>query len=169
MATNLVQPPLKDSYVSPLIHRTMNIMKLQRLVPSPSRINSSKLGERPLWFRPIITIIKVAEHNSSSSLVEDETLAQKKKELYQALEGINRGIFGIPSAKKNEIENLVKQIESQNPTPQPTIELEKVAGCWRLVYSTISILGSKRTKLGLRDFISLDEFFQNIDIAKVQI
>ncbi|TKY60396.1 plastid-lipid-associated protein 7 [Spatholobus suberectus] len=55
-----------------------------------------------------------------------------------------------------------------NPTPYPTLELEKVGGCWRLVYSTISILGSKRTKLGLRDFISLDEFFQIIDISKTK-
>jgi hypothetical protein len=45
----------------------------------------------------------------------------------------------------------------------------KVDGCWRLVYSTISILGSRRTKLGLRDFISLGDFFQTIDKAKVQI
>lgn len=45
----------------------------------------------------------------------------------------------------------------------------KVDGCWRLVYSTISILGSRRTKLGLRDFISLGDFFQIIDQAKVQI
>jgi hypothetical protein len=44
-----------------------------------------------------------------------------------------------------------------------------VDGCWRLVYSTISILGSRRTKLGLRDFISLGDFFQTIDKAKVQI
>lgn len=44
----------------------------------------------------------------------------------------------------------------------------KMDGCWRLVYSTISIMGSKRTKLGLRDFISLDEFFQIINVAKVQ-
>lgn len=41
-------------------------------------------------------------------------------------EGINRGIFGIPSAKKFEIESLVKQLESQNPTPDPTLELDKV-------------------------------------------
>ncbi|XLR68824.1 hypothetical protein S83_019496, partial [Arachis hypogaea] len=74
---------------------------------------------------------------------------------------INRGIFGLPSAKKFEIESLVQQLESQNPTPEPTLELDK-----RLVYSTITILRSKRTKLGLRDFISLDEFFQTIDIAK---
>lgn len=40
-------------------------------------------------------------------------------------------------------------------------------GCWRLVYSTISILGKKRTKLGLRDFISLGDFFQMIDVKEV--
>ena len=45
------------------------------------------------------------------------------KNLFQ---GINRGIFGLPSAKKSEIENLVQQLESQNPTPDPTLELEKV-------------------------------------------
>ena len=43
----------------------------------------------------------------------------------------------------------------------------KVGGCWKLLYSTITILGSKRTKLGLRDFITLGDFFQNIDVAKV--
>jgi hypothetical protein len=41
-------------------------------------------------------------------------------------EGINRGIFGIPSGKKLEIESLVKQLESKNPTPEPTLELDKV-------------------------------------------
>lgn len=41
-------------------------------------------------------------------------------------QGINRGIFGIPSAKKSEIESLVKQLESMNPTPYPTLELDKV-------------------------------------------
>ncbi|XP_020215784.1 probable plastid-lipid-associated protein 7, chloroplastic isoform X1 [Cajanus cajan] len=163
----LVQPPMRDSHVSPLICRTMNVMKLQRFAPARnhSRLNTSRFGERPLWFRPI-TIIKVAEHNSGSGLDELETLAQKKIEIYQAVEGINRGIFGIPSAKKSEIESLVKQLESLNPNPYPTLELDKVGGCWRLVYSTISILGSKRTKLGLRDFISLDDFFQTIDISK---
>lgn len=43
----------------------------------------------------------------------------------------------------------------------------KVAGCWKLLYSTIRILGSKRTKLGLRDFISLADFLQIIDVAEV--
>lgn len=42
------------------------------------------------------------------------------------IQGINRGIFGVPSAKKSEIHGLVELLESQNPTPDPTLNLEKV-------------------------------------------
>lgn len=45
----------------------------------------------------------------------------------------------------------------------------KVNGWWKLVYSTITILGSKRTKLGLRDFISLGDFLQIIDVEQVNL
>ncbi|KAB2597210.1 plastid-lipid-associated protein 7 [Pyrus ussuriensis x Pyrus communis] len=80
-----------------------------------------------------------------------------------------RCIFGVPSAKKSQIEALVNQLESRNPTPDRVLNLQKVGGCWKLVYSTITILGSKRTRLRLRDFISLGDFFQNINIAKSTI
>lgn len=40
--------------------------------------------------------------------------------------GMNRGIFGIPSEKKTEIEEMVKVLESLNPNPYPTIDLDKV-------------------------------------------
>ncbi|XP_058100211.1 fibrillin protein 5 homolog isoform X3 [Magnolia sinica] len=94
------------------------------------------------------------------------TVADIKTALYQSIQGINRGIFGVPSAKKSEIEGLVKLLESHNPTPHPTENLQMVDGCWKLVYSTISILGAKRTKLGLRDFVSLGDFLQAIDVAE---
>lgn len=45
----------------------------------------------------------------------------------------------------------------------------QVAGAWKLIYSTITILGSKRTKLGLRDFIELGDFIQCINITEVTI
>lgn len=83
--------------------------------------------------------------------------------------GINRGIFGVKSDKKTEIERLVKLLECRNPTPEPTGEMDKIGGCWKLVYSTITVLGSKRTKLGLRDFVSLGDLLQQIDIAQVVI
>lgn len=43
-----------------------------------------------------------------------------------SIQGINRGIFGVPSAKKSEIEDLVKMLESLNPTPDLSHNLEKV-------------------------------------------
>ncbi|CAN1828770.1 Fibrillin protein 5 homolog [Linum perenne] len=107
--------------------------------------------------------IKVAPQSSSSSSLE---VSRIKEHLYQALQGINRGVFGTTSSKKSEIQELVELLESQNPTPDPTLSLHKVNGCWKLLYSTISILGSKRTKLGLRDFITLGDLFQIIDVSK---
>ncbi|KAL0908330.1 hypothetical protein M5K25_022819 [Dendrobium thyrsiflorum] len=96
-----------------------------------------------------------------------KTTEDIKAQLYLALQGTNRGVFGLTSTKKLKIETLVEQLESRTPTPNPTDHLHsKVNGCWKLIYSTITILGSKRTKLGLRDFISLGDLYQTIDVAK---
>ncbi|KAF8377164.1 hypothetical protein HHK36_030537 [Tetracentron sinense] len=175
MATELIQPPIPTCHVVPGTPKIRKVMKVHRAVLATHlKIKRSRFGEYPSGFRPISTI-KVAEQ--SSALVGDDqeteeepadckTLAQIKVGLNQALQGINRGIFGVPSAKKSEIESLVELLEFQNPTPYPTQNLEKVGGCWKLVYSTITILGKKRTKLGLRDFIALGDFLQTIDVAE---
>ncbi|CAM6100688.1 unnamed protein product [Calypogeia fissa] len=94
------------------------------------------------------------------------TVQDVKSALIGALEGVNRGIFGVSSLKKAEIDNLLTALEALNPSPRPTENLDMVKGEWRLLYSTISILGVKRTKLGLRDFVSLGEFLQIIDVEK---
>jgi hypothetical protein len=47
-----------------------------------------------------------------------------KAALYGALEGANRGIFGMTSAKRSEIHGLVELLESRNPTPEPTAKLQ---------------------------------------------
>ncbi|GAV62143.1 PAP_fibrillin domain-containing protein [Cephalotus follicularis] len=161
-----VQPPIPGPHLVTSITRISKMMRPHRTVPATQRKTiNTRFGDYQIWFRPIYTT-KVAE--PSSGLVDDgkETLEQIKADLYQAVKDINKGIFGVSSAKKSEIESLVKQLESQNPTPCPTSNLDKVGGCWKLVYSTITILGSKRTKLGLRDFITLGDFFQTIDVAK---
>ncbi|KAB1208208.1 putative plastid-lipid-associated protein 7, chloroplastic [Morella rubra] len=159
-----VQRPIPASHVISPKPRSTKITQTERLfLATHPRTKSGLLRKCLSGFRSIYTT-KVAEPRSG--IVGDETLAHIKTELYQALEGVDRGIFGIPSAKKAEIEGLVKLLESQNPTPDPTLKLEKVGGCWKLVYSTITILGSKRTKLGLRDFISLGDFLQIIDADK---
>ncbi|KAK3024941.1 hypothetical protein RJ639_042945 [Escallonia herrerae] len=167
MATKLVQPPIPAPHLAPPSPNISKMMKTHRTLSATHH----RFGHYPSGFRPISTV-KVAEE--SSGLIEDNPdiareesrVEQIKADLYEALQGINRGIFGVPSAKKSEIEDLVELLESQNPLPDPTLHLEKVGGCWKLVYSTITILGSKRTKLGLRDFITLGDSLQIIDVAE---
>ncbi|XP_059645581.1 fibrillin-5, chloroplastic isoform X2 [Cornus florida] len=156
MATKLIQHPIP---VSQLVPPTPSITKMTMRTLSATHPKKPRFGDYISGFRPI----KVAEQ--SSGLVGSEspvlrTPTQIKTDIYEGLKGINRGIFGVPSAKKSEIEGLVKLLESQNQIPEPTLYLDK------LVYSTITILGSKRTKLGLRDFITLGDFFQTIDVAE---
>jgi len=65
---------------------------------------------------------------------------------------------------KNEIVELLEDLENSNEILNPTEELELMKGDWKLLFSTIKITGSKRTKLGLRQFVDLGEFVQSIDI-----
>ncbi|KAI7737175.1 hypothetical protein M8C21_009014 [Ambrosia artemisiifolia] len=161
MATNLLHPNISPSHILPSTP-TIPIKKLTKPPNhkhfTPSRSNFS---------------IKVADQ--TSNILNDQinnpptdysTTTHLKTKLNHTLQGLNRGIFGIPSEKKSEIEEMVMMLESLNPNPNPTGDLDKVGGCWKLIYSTITILGSKRTKLGLRDFISLGDFLQVIDVDK---
>ncbi|XP_057492342.1 fibrillin-5, chloroplastic-like isoform X2 [Actinidia eriantha] len=169
MATQLVHPPIPASQVAPPVPPITKMIRAHRTIPASHypKNKSSRFGESSYGFGSI----RVADRSSDLVGSEEQGKAPThiKTHLFQALQGINRGIFGVPFAKKSEIEGLVKLLESNNPTPQPTLFLDKVAGCWRLVYSTITILGSRRTKLGLRDFISLGDFFQTIDVAELKI
>ncbi|XP_050204670.1 fibrillin-5, chloroplastic isoform X2 [Mercurialis annua] len=156
MAIKLVYP---SSHLVPTTPRIRNVSKTAyRSVAHPWNNNA----RHAVAFH----IAKVAEQTSGLVEEDDATLSQIKQQLYASLQGSNRGIFGVKSEKKSEIHGLVELLESQNPNPEPTLNLDKVGGCWKLVYTTITILGSKRTKLGLRDFISLGDLYQNIDVAK---
>ncbi|KAG5254234.1 plastid-lipid-associated protein [Salix suchowensis] len=171
MATKLVNPGSQVVHSEPRM-RKMLITHSSSVPPIIHPWTMRKTiadGVRPLH------TTKVAEQspglvNDNKEIKENDKdyreVEQIKADLYQAVQVINRGIFGVPSAKQSEIHGLAELLESQNPTSDPTLNLEKVGGCWKLLYSTITILGSKRTKLGLRDFITLGDFFQNIDVAK---
>lgn len=164
MARVLVQPPLPACSLFPTATKFAEMISSPRAV---SGVHSKIWGGK---FGPIYAIKANGQSDNAqhqgSAFQDFKNTSQIKPILYQAIQGINRGIFGVPSSKKSEIEGLVKLLECQNPTPHPTQNLDKVGGGWKLIYSTISILGSKRTKLGLRDFITLGNFFQNIDIDK---
>ncbi|KAL6276856.1 hypothetical protein ACE6H2_020457 [Prunus campanulata] len=126
MGTMLAQPPIPAFHAIPPVLRNrptnMAVAPHSFLSATHQWTQSTRFGQCPFGFRTTYTV-RVAEQ--SSSLIGDETPTEIKTELYQALEGINRGIFGVPSAKKAEIEALVKQLESQNPTPDPILNLEK--------------------------------------------
>ncbi|KAK4359797.1 hypothetical protein RND71_022026 [Anisodus tanguticus] len=162
MATKLLMnPQITVSQLSPPLPNTIEIMRSSL---SPTNINNSPRNFNKISRFGQQRTISAAEQQNVE--VSQSTSSQIKIQLYDALQGINRGIFGVSSDKKSEIEGLVKQLESQNPTLEPTLSLDKVAGSWKLIYSTISILGSKRTKLGLRDFITLGDLYQNIDTSE---
>ncbi|KNA13111.1 hypothetical protein SOVF_119700 [Spinacia oleracea] len=158
MATNLMQPQFPQ-----LSKIKIPITSLS--LPTPIS-NYTKFKHCPFSGFRLRISCNSQEHNSSLLVDDEDPNALTKASIYQAIEGINRGVFGVTSAKKKEIEDLVMELEANNPTPNPTHTLDKVSGCWKLIYSTITILGSKRTKLGLRDFINLGEFLQIIDIAE---
>lgn len=84
-------------------------------------------------------------------------------ELMDELEGINRGIFGVKRSKAETIQEIAKDIERMGRF-FPGKPLDQVDGTWKVLYSTISIMGSKRTKLGLRGFLQLSDIYQDIDM-----
>lgn len=88
-----------------------------------------------------------------------------REQLIRQLDGLNRGVFGVQSAKQKSIHDSIALLEAANPTPEPTRAPEKLDGKWRLLYSTIRILGSRRSKLGLREFVQIGDMFQDIDMA----
>nr|XP_016514360.1 PREDICTED: probable plastid-lipid-associated protein 7, chloroplastic isoform X1 [Nicotiana tabacum] len=171
MATKLVvKPQITVSHLSPPLPNSIEMLRTQKSTVSATNNNNKKFSRFGDWSfaQRTISLNKAAEQQNVQVSESDfrADASQIKIELYDALQGINRGIFGASSDKKSEIEELVKQLESQNPTPEPTSSLDKVAGSWKLIYSTISILGSRRTKLGLRDFITLGDLYQNINTSE---
>ncbi|KAK9670565.1 hypothetical protein RND81_13G209800 [Saponaria officinalis] len=164
MATKLVKSPIQASNLLPNLSK----FKTPLTTLSTPNVNFIKLNHNHITSSGFSLRVSAASEVHNSALLEgdNDIIALTKASVYHALEGINRGVFGATSEKKKEIEDLVIKLEAHNPTPNPTQNLDKVNGYWKLIYSTITILGSKRTKLGLRDFITLGDFLQFIDVAQ---
>lgn len=88
------------------------------------------------------------------------------------LAGAERGIFRLDTAKRAEILSHIAAAEEQNPCAAPAAEnASAAAGAWRLLYTTLTILGRRRVALaiGTADkpgFVSLGEFYQVVDCAQ---
>lgn len=61
--------------------------------------------------------------DSTSSSEQASAGDDTKAALYRALDGVDRGIFGMTSAQRSEIHGLVELLEARNPTPEPTAAL----------------------------------------------
>ncbi|KAI3886669.1 hypothetical protein MKX03_036914 [Papaver bracteatum] len=79
------------------------------------------------------------------------------------------------SSPSNSLENLSFIISIRNKIEekiQPTIKIDEIimagARVWEISYELVLFehLGSKRTKLGLRDFITLGDFIQIINVSE---
>ncbi|OMO83588.1 hypothetical protein COLO4_22420 [Corchorus olitorius] len=176
MASKFFHHPVPPSQADPFTFtpKITRMIAAQNLAPALQlRTKSLRLFKPSSGFRHTIhyTINAAGESTGQKEkeASKDRTVDLIKADFYRAVQGINRGIFGVQSARKSEIEELVELLESRNPTPDPALHLDKVGGCWRLVYSTITILGVKRTKLGLRHFLTLGNIYQTIDVAKLTI
>ena len=86
MAAKLLQPPIQASHVIAPKPRTTKMVKTQRFLPATHPMSKSRVfGDFQSGFTPIYTT-KVTEQ--SSGIVGDETLAQIKTELFQAVQGM---------------------------------------------------------------------------------
>lgn len=73
-----------------------------------------------------------------------------KAALLDSLFGLERGLKARGETKA-ELNELIGQLESSNPTPSPTEADEKLSGSWKLMYttspSTLALLGLSRLPL----------------------
>lgn len=86
--------------------------------------------------------------------------------------GEERGIFKLDAARRAEIAALVAEAEAVNPVADPAANGAKaVEGAWRLLYTTLTILGRRRVALAIGTsekpgFVNLGEFYQVVDCER---
>ena len=80
----------------------------------------------------------------------------------------DRGVYGLPSEQKEAILLAIAELEKLDAESAAkgvsvSERLPALAGRWRVVFSTVTITGSKRVKLGLKSAVTLGDLIQTID------
>jgi hypothetical protein len=101
---------------------------------------------------------------AASSAAELDPVVVSKERLRTLTQDLDRGIFGVNLGVQSQIHAEIGHLEAFNPCATPTADLHLVEGQWRLLYSTIRILGTRRSKLGLREFVKIGNLWQDIDV-----
>lgn len=105
--------------------------------------------------------VRAAVPEAPSPLTPPETVGSLKSTLLDALFGTERGLTakGETKAKINEV---ITQLEAQNPTPSPTGAVELLTGSWKLVYTSNSELIAALA-LSRLPFVTIGDITQKID------
>eukprot|EP00803_Ostreobium_quekettii_P004766 evm.model.scf_688.4 EVM.evm.TU.scf_688.4 scf_688:18360-22161(+) len=89
------------------------------------------------------------------------TATDLKAALLDSLLGTERGL-NARGETKAEINELISQLEAQNPTPSPTEATDQLSGNWKLVYTSspavMALLGLSRLP-----FVKVGDITQSID------
>lgn len=92
----------------------------------------------------------------------------------QTIAGGARGIFGHEDEDRMAIEESIRKVESTNMVENTTADnARKAHGKWRLLYTTLEILGNRRIRLGLSTprkpgLVTLGEIVQTVDSDRKQ-
>ena len=117
------------------------------------------------------------------------TVSEKLRALLAAVP--DRGVYGLPSEQKEAILLAIAELEeldggglenaknssssspssssssssspSSSSSTSVSARLPALAGRWRVLFSTVTITGSKRVKLGLKSAVTLGDLTQTID------
>ncbi|MCS7031721.1 MAG: PAP/fibrillin family protein [Gloeomargarita sp. SKYG116] len=89
---------------------------------------------------------------------------QEKLRLLQAVATTNRGLLVTPQVQA-EIDQLVRRLEAQNPTPNPVQSPELLSGCWQLLYTTSTDV----LFLGRLPLVTLGQIYQVIQADRNRV
>ncbi|CAL8467657.1 g7195 [Coccomyxa elongata] len=131
--------------------------------------NSS--GRRPFIYHQTLRrhCFRIQRTHALDTPVEATTRVQNvdndaKRNLLAALSSVqDNGMYGLEVHQREEILKRIKELEACNPLEAPTEHLDQCQGSWHLLFSTVTILGRRRIKLGLKNIVNIGELTQHID------
>lgn len=89
---------------------------------------------------------------------------QEKLRLLKAIAVTNRGLLASPRTQA-ELDQLIRQLEAQNPTANPAQTPELLSGCWQLLYTTSTdVIG-----LGRVPGLTLGQVYQVIQAERNRV
>jgi hypothetical protein len=81
----------------------------------------------------------IAAAAAAPAIAVGDDVAALKAQLRAAVEGTDRGVFGVPAAKRAEVLAAVEALEARSPVAAPLERMDLLAGSWRLLFTTITI------------------------------